>query len=77
MFRIRVRCCPKSSEYGIERTLEYIRAHCSDNAHSIVSGLVEALREFTGNSPQQDDLTAVICKSTSFTIRDSFPVIEA
>jgi PAS domain S-box-containing protein len=53
------------TEYGIDRALEYIRAHCSsDNARSIVFGLVEAVREFMGKSPQHDDLTLVICKST-------------
>ncbi len=52
------------TEYGIDRTLEYIRGHRSDNACDIVSGLVEAVREFMGDSPQHDDLTVVICKST-------------
>jgi sigma-B regulation protein RsbU (phosphoserine phosphatase) len=54
---------PDQSFFGVQKALEYIRAHCRDSAQEIVSGLYEAVRDFSDGLPQVDDITAVVCKT--------------
>lgn len=54
---------PEQTEFGVERALEYIRAHRRESAEQIVNGMYQAVREFTGGMAQIDDITAVVCKS--------------
>jgi len=55
---------PDESYFGVERALEYIRAHRRESAQEIVSGLYRAVRDFSDGLPQVDDITAVVCKAT-------------
>jgi sigma-B regulation protein RsbU (phosphoserine phosphatase) len=48
--------------FGTERVLAYIKEHREQSAEEIVNGLHRAFREFTGNAPQLDDLTAIVIK---------------
>ena len=63
---------PDGNDFGVERTLEFIRAHRQDRAHEIVDGMFRAARAFVKNEPQADDITAVVLKvdSQDFQARD-------
>ncbi|MGZ8921186.1 MAG: SpoIIE family protein phosphatase, partial [Limisphaerales bacterium] len=47
---------------GNERVLELVKQHRDKPANEIVQALYKAVREFAGNSPQIDDLTAIVIK---------------
>ncbi len=49
-------------EFGSPRVLEFLREHLSEPAPRIVQGLHDVVRGFSGNAPQQDDITSIICK---------------
>ena len=49
--------------FGVERTLKVVRDNPSRPAREIVEALFKALRAFSQNAPQGDDLTAVVIKS--------------
>ncbi len=49
-------------QFGSPRVLEFLRNHLSEPAAQIVQGLHDVVRKFSGNSPQQDDITSVVCK---------------
>ncbi len=51
--------------FGTERILEFVSAHRHETSQDIVNGLCLAVRHFTGSAPQNDDVTAVICKAIS------------
>jgi PAS domain S-box-containing protein len=53
---------PDQTSFGVERALDFIRAHRKESAHDIVEGLYKAVRDFSDGLPQIDDITAVICK---------------
>jgi PAS domain S-box-containing protein len=53
---------PDQIPFGVERALEFIRAHRGESAHDIVAGLYNAVRDYSDGLPQIDDITAVICK---------------
>jgi sigma-B regulation protein RsbU (phosphoserine phosphatase) len=53
---------PDQSSFGVESALEYIREHRDESAQEIVTGLYQAVRDFSNGLPQVDDITAVICK---------------
>jgi len=48
--------------FGVERILEVIRQNRSRPAAHIVQALYEAVREFSRNAPQNDDVTAIVVK---------------
>ncbi len=50
--------------FGTERALEFLRTHRDKDARQLVRGLFNAVREFSGDLPQADDISIVICKST-------------
>jgi phosphoserine phosphatase RsbU/P len=54
---------PDQTSFGTEGALEYIRAHRNESASDIVNGLYQAVRKFSDGLPQNDDITAVICKA--------------
>jgi phosphoserine phosphatase RsbU/P len=54
---------PDQTSFGAEKALEYIRAHRHENAQAIVTGLYKAVRDFSDGLPQNDDITAVVCKA--------------
>ena len=54
---------PDGTPFGIDRALDFIRESRHKCAQDIVNGLYHAVREFVEGMPQNDDITAVICKT--------------
>ncbi len=48
--------------FGIDRILEVIRAHREQSAQEMVTALYQAVRQFSGQSPQTDDVTTIVLK---------------
>jgi sigma-B regulation protein RsbU (phosphoserine phosphatase) len=55
---------PDQNAFGVERALDFIRAHRRESSQEIVNGLYREVQDFTDGMPQIDDITAVICKIT-------------
>jgi sigma-B regulation protein RsbU (phosphoserine phosphatase) len=53
------------SEFGYTRILEIVRSLQQVSARETLEGLYQAVRTFTQNQPQEDDITAIICKVNS------------
>jgi serine phosphatase RsbU (regulator of sigma subunit)/HPt (histidine-containing phosphotransfer) domain-containing protein len=53
---------PSGEEFGIARVLDLVRRERYKSASGIISILFDAVRDFTGASSLQDDLSAVIIK---------------
>jgi sigma-B regulation protein RsbU (phosphoserine phosphatase) len=53
---------PQEEFFGVERVLEYVCAHRAEPAAEIVKGLYQAVRGFSGNTPQMDDVTLVLIR---------------
>jgi len=53
---------PDGTLFGTERALEVVRQHRQKPAQQIVEELYQAVRKFSGNAPQTDDVTAVVVK---------------
>jgi PAS domain S-box-containing protein len=53
---------PDESFFGIERTLDVVRANRDKPAREILEQLYRAVREFSRNAPQLDDVTAILFK---------------
>ncbi len=53
---------PQGTAFGIDRTLEVVRAHWHRPAQEIVESLYRNARSFARDTPQQDDITAVVLK---------------
>ncbi len=53
---------PDETEFGFDRTLDLIKCHQHTTANQIVERLYQAVRSFSENQPQEDDVTSVICK---------------
>jgi serine phosphatase RsbU (regulator of sigma subunit) len=49
--------------FGAERALDVVRQHRHKPAQQIVDELYKAVRKFSNNAPQIDDITAVIVKA--------------
>ena len=55
---------PDGEEFGAGRLLEVLREHRLDPAREIVERVYGAIRDFSQNEKQMDDVTVVICKRT-------------
>ena len=53
---------PDNTLFGTERTLEVVRGVAGKCAREIVEALYEAVRQFSQNAPQVDDVTAIVIK---------------
>jgi PAS domain S-box-containing protein len=53
---------PDDTLFGIERVFGVVRAYRRDAASQIVANLYHAVRAFTQNTPQHDDITAVVVR---------------
>jgi len=53
---------PGKELFGVERTLDVVRANREKPANEIVEALYQAAREFSDGRPQDDDITAVVIK---------------
>jgi sigma-B regulation protein RsbU (phosphoserine phosphatase) len=54
---------PDNTIFGIERAVEIVRNHRSKTARELVETLYAGVRRFSQNTPQQDDVTAVVIKA--------------
>jgi sigma-B regulation protein RsbU (phosphoserine phosphatase) len=48
--------------FGLDRLREIIRKHAAESAEEIQQGVIDALRTFQGDAPQEDDITLVLIK---------------
>ena len=53
---------PQDELFGLERTLDVVRANRHRPAAEIVEALYHSARTFAQEAPQQDDITAVVLK---------------
>ncbi len=53
---------PDGSFYSMERVLQTVREHRQKPAKEILDALFSAIRDFSGGTPQLDDLTVVVLK---------------
>ena len=53
---------PKGELFGIERVMALLRRDRAISGAKMIANLHDAVREFTGGRPQQDDLTAVVIR---------------
>jgi PAS domain S-box-containing protein len=53
---------PDDVGFGIQRALDIVRVYRADPARLIVANLYHAVRAFTQNTPQNDDITAVVVR---------------
>ena len=49
----------EGDEFGLERTIEAVRASVTDGAQAIVKRVIDDVRNFTGSNPQNDDITLI------------------
>jgi phosphoserine phosphatase RsbU/P len=54
----------EGNEFGLERTIEAVRASAKDGAQAIVTRLIDDLRTFVGATPQNDDITLIVTRKT-------------
>jgi sigma-B regulation protein RsbU (phosphoserine phosphatase) len=52
------------NEFGLERTMESVRASAATGAAAIVARLIDDLRNFVGSRPQNDDITLIAIRKT-------------
>ncbi|UCE04316.1 MAG: SpoIIE family protein phosphatase, partial [bacterium] len=50
------------TEFGVDRTLDVIKRHRKAPAKKMMEHLYQAVRSFSQNKPQEDDITSIICK---------------
>jgi sigma-B regulation protein RsbU (phosphoserine phosphatase) len=51
-------------EFGYERLMDVIRQHCAGSSRGLVDAIFAAVQEFRGDTPSNDDMTAVVLKIT-------------
>src|SRR5438094_6500566 len=49
----------EGDEFGLERTIESVRASATDGAQAIITRLIDDVRNFVGAHPQNDDITLI------------------
>jgi phosphoserine phosphatase RsbU/P len=54
----------EGDEFGLERTVQTVRASAANGAQAIVKKLIEEVRNFTGSHPQNDDITLIAIRKT-------------
>ena len=52
----------KNEEFGLNNLMDAISISSNDSAPDIVTNIAERINRFTGDIPQQDDLTLVVLK---------------
>jgi sigma-B regulation protein RsbU (phosphoserine phosphatase) len=55
---------PEGDEFGLERMMQSVRASANDSAQAIVKRIIEEVRDFTGPTPQNDDITLIAIRRT-------------
>jgi serine phosphatase RsbU (regulator of sigma subunit) len=51
--------------FGFERLLEIVQKSVSNTADELLQEIIDAVKDFTGNAPQHDDLTAIVVNAES------------
>jgi sigma-B regulation protein RsbU (phosphoserine phosphatase) len=51
-------------EFGIDRTIQSVRASAVDGASAVVTRVIEDVRNFSGAQPQNDDITLIAIRKT-------------
>jgi phosphoserine phosphatase RsbU/P len=54
----------EGDEFGLERTIESVRASASDGAQAIVRRVIDDVHNFTVSQPQNDDITLIAIRKT-------------
>lgn len=54
-----------ADEFGLDRVIEVVNQHQHGNSSEIVEQLYQAVRSYSGNQPQEDDITVVLLKADS------------
>ena len=54
----------EGNEFGLERTIQSVRASATDGAQAIVRQVINDVRNFTGSHPQNDDITLIAIRKT-------------
>jgi sigma-B regulation protein RsbU (phosphoserine phosphatase) len=54
----------EGEEFGIERTIQSVRASAIQGASAIVSRVIGDVRNFAGSQPQNDDITLIAIRKT-------------
>ena len=52
------------NEFGVERTMQSVRASAGHGAPAIITRLIDDLRNFVGSHPQNDDITLIAIRKT-------------
>ena len=53
---------PDNEFFGVQRILDLVRGHAQNTAQQILQALENAVREFSHNQPQLDDMTVAVVK---------------
>jgi serine phosphatase RsbU (regulator of sigma subunit) len=53
---------PENEFFGVQRILDVVRSHAQNTAQEILRALENAVREFSHNQPQLDDMTVAVVK---------------
>jgi len=51
-------------EFGLERTVQSVRASAMQGASAIVTRVIDDVRNFSGSQPQNDDITLIAIHKT-------------
>jgi sigma-B regulation protein RsbU (phosphoserine phosphatase) len=51
-------------EFGMERTIQSVRASAGNGAQAVVNRVIEDVRNFSGFTPQNDDITLIAIRKT-------------
>jgi sigma-B regulation protein RsbU (phosphoserine phosphatase) len=51
-------------EFGLERTIQSVRASAMRGSSAIVSRVIDDVRNFSGSQPQNDDITLIAIHKT-------------
>jgi sigma-B regulation protein RsbU (phosphoserine phosphatase) len=54
----------EGDEFGLDRTMQSVRASATDGAQAIVKRVIEDVRDFTGSLPPSDDITLIAIRKT-------------
>ena len=54
----------EGNEFGLERTIQSVRASAMNGAAAVVTRLIDDLRNFVGAHPQNDDITLIAIRKT-------------
>lgn len=57
---------PRGEMFGMDRLRTVIREHHRESSKEIIQALTDSLAAFRETSPQEDDITAVVVKSSSY-----------